>query len=130
MVAMVTMMTMAEATAGLSTTGWGGTRGPGTTRLMRTTAETTLRSTAGALRETTGDSTGGLSTRGGSSILLVAKLRQNVEYEAIREDKWILAGLTTYQVESNGIGSQSQSGSQAEDNVELHGEDVCVCEIK
>jgi hypothetical protein len=36
----------------------------------------------------------------------------------------MLAGLSTYQVESNGIGSKSESGSQAEDNVEPHGEGV------
>lgn len=34
-----------------------------------------------------------------------------------------MASLSTYQVESDGVGSQSESGSQAEDNVELHGED-------
>lgn len=41
-----------------------------------------------------------------------------------------MAGLSTYHVESDGVGSQSESGSQAEDNVELHGEDVCLLKMK
>jgi hypothetical protein len=84
---MVTVVTaMAKTTAGLGTTsnaGRNGTRAVGTARLLGTTAETALRSTARALGETAGHSAGGLSTSGGGCILLGAELRRCDEYHSV-----------------------------------------------
>lgn len=80
MVTVVAVVTaMAKTTTGLGTTSnarRNGTRAVGTARLLGTTPETALRSTARALGETAGHSAGGLSTSSGGSILMGAELRR------------------------------------------------------